>query len=159
MNLFARALGGFYSDKINRIIGLQGRVRWLFAIVFAEGLSLIVFSRMTHLAPMLVSLVIFGLFVCMGCGATYAVVPFINRKAVGSVSGIVGAGGNAGAVAAGFLFTSSNWPKQFLTLGVAVMLVSFLALAVRFSPQESLAAASESQERERGLDVPAPAAA
>ena len=49
----------------------------------------------------------FGVFVCMGCGATYAVTPFINRKGVGAVAGIVGAGGNAGAVAAGFLLKAT----------------------------------------------------
>ena len=44
----------------------------------------------------------------MAEGATYAVVPFVNKKALGSVAGIVGAGGNAGAVAAGFLFKGSD---------------------------------------------------
>ena len=33
-------------------------------------------------------------------GATYSIVPFINKKALGSVAGIVGAGGNMGAVCA-----------------------------------------------------------
>ena len=33
----------------------------------------------------------------MAEGATFSVVPFINKKAIGSVSGIVGAGGNVGA--------------------------------------------------------------
>ena len=47
----------------------------------------------------------------MSEGATFSVVPFINRKALGSVAGIVGAGGNAGAVAAGFLFKGAlPWP-------------------------------------------------
>jgi NNP family nitrate/nitrite transporter-like MFS transporter len=39
----------------------------------------------------------------MSCGATYALVPFIDRNALGGVAGIIGAGGNVGAVAAGFL--------------------------------------------------------
>ena len=34
---------------------------------------------------------------------TYSVVPFVNKRALGSIAGIVGAGGNMGAVAAGFL--------------------------------------------------------
>ncbi len=100
LNLFARAMGGFYSDKFNSSKGLNGRVGWLFAIILAEGVTMMIFSQMTALVPMLLSFMLFGLFVCMGCGSVYGIVPFINKNAVGSVSGIVGAGGNAAAVAA-----------------------------------------------------------
>ena len=40
-------------------------------------------------------------------GATFSVVPFINKKCLGSVMGIVGAGGNLGAVFMG-LFLKWN---------------------------------------------------
>ena len=63
-----------------------------------------VFSQATVLSLAIPLMITFALFVKMSNGATYAVVPFINRRALGSVSGIVGAGGNAGAVASGFLF-------------------------------------------------------
>ena len=51
--------------------------------------------------------------------------------------GIVGAGGNAGAVAAGFLFRSEGMAVQqgFLYLGLAVTGVSIAALAVRLAPE------------------------
>ena len=78
----------------------------------------------------------FGLFVDMSSGATYSVVPFINRKALGVVSGIVGAGGNAGAVAAGFLFKSAlDWPSALLIIGGCVTLSSLLVLSIRFVPE------------------------
>ena len=48
-------------------------------------------------------MITFGLFTHMACGSTYALVPFIDRKALGGVAGLVGAGGNVGAVAAGLL--------------------------------------------------------
>jgi NNP family nitrate/nitrite transporter-like MFS transporter len=82
-------------------------------------------------------MLLLGLFVKMSNGATYAVVPFINKRALGSVSGIVGAGGNAAAVAAGFLFKSSvvSWPTALFILGGIVTLVSVSVLAIRFSPQ------------------------
>ena len=54
------------------------------------------------------AMIVFSLFVQMSEGATYGIVPFINRKALGAVAGIVGAGGNAGAVAAGFLFRAES---------------------------------------------------
>ena len=62
------------------------------------------FSRATHLPIAIGTMIVFSLFTQMSEGATYSVVPFINKKALGSVAGIVGAGGNFGAVSAGFLF-------------------------------------------------------
>jgi NNP family nitrate/nitrite transporter-like MFS transporter len=88
---------------------------------------------------------VFGLFVKMSNGATYSVVPFINRRALGSVAGIVGAGGNAGAVAAGFLFKTEaiSWPTGLFVLGVAVTACSFAALAVTFPEAQSNASTDD----------------
>ena len=149
MNLFARSMGGLIADRFGRAWGLAGRVRWLFIVLLLEGLCMVLFSRMTATASAIASLMLFGLFVDMACGATYAVVPFLNKRALGSVSGIVGAGGNAGALAAGFLFKgpTSQWHESLLLLGLAVTTISFLALAVRFSPQDELAATQESDAR------------
>jgi NNP family nitrate/nitrite transporter-like MFS transporter len=164
MNLFARSLGGIIADRFGRRGGLRGRVLWLFLVVLIEGLFMILFSRMRTTGLAIGSLMFFGLCVDMACGATYAVVPFINKKSLGSVSGIVGAGGNVGAVLAGFLFKSSTnyWPTALLILGVCVMGVSFLALAVRFSPADEEAARLEIERRlgeQAQLDLPAGLAA
>jgi NNP family nitrate/nitrite transporter-like MFS transporter len=101
--------------------------------VLGEGLCLMLFSQTQVLATALPAMLLFSLFVQMAEGATFAVVPLINKRALGSVSGIVGAGGNAGAVAAGFLFKSEalSWPTALLILGAAVTALSFLGLAVR----------------------------
>ncbi len=136
MHLFARTLGGYFSDRLGGIYGLRGRVQWLFAVLFIEGLGLMLFSQMRTLAFAVPTMILFAIFMKMAEGATYAVVPFVNKKALGSVAGIVGAGGNAGAVAAGFLFKGGMaWPQAILLLGVLVTLASFLAFAVRFSPE------------------------
>jgi MFS transporter, NNP family, nitrate/nitrite transporter len=134
MNIFARTLGGLFSDRLAAKGGLSARVRFLFAVLFLEGLALILFSQMTTLAVAVGAMVVFSLFVQMSEGATFGVVPFINRKALGAVAGIVGAGGNAGAVAAGFLFKSEalTYQEGLLYLGAAVVACSFFALAVRF---------------------------
>ena len=141
MNLFARTLGGYFSDKFALRSGLSGRVRFLFFVLFCEGLALIVFSQMTVLALAVGAMIVFSLFVQMSEGATFGLVPFMNRKALGAVAGIVGAGGNAGAVAAGFLFKaeSISYQQGLLYLGVAVIGASFCALLVRFSEQTSMA--------------------
>ena len=75
----------------------------LFVLILAEGIGLLAFSQMSSAIHALVAMLVFGLFTHMACGATYSLVPFVNRKALGGVAGIVGAGGNVGAVAAGFL--------------------------------------------------------
>jgi NNP family nitrate/nitrite transporter-like MFS transporter len=143
MNLFARALGGIIGDRFGLRWGLNGRVTWLFMALFCEGLFLMLFSQVRSVALAIPAMILFGLFVKMSNGATYAVVPFINKRALGSVAGIVGAGGNVGAVAAGFLFKSSlAWPTALLILGFAVTICSFATLLVRFSTEPECGAAA-----------------
>ncbi|MCG8407868.1 MAG: MFS transporter, partial [Phycisphaerales bacterium] len=137
MNIFARTLGGIFGDNYGALWGLRGRAFWLFICLFCEGLALMLFSRMNVLFLALPSLIVFSLFTQMAEGATYSVVPFINKKALGAVAGVVGAGGNAGAVLAGFLFKGAiDWNDGFLILGMVVTVASFLAFFVRFSPEQ-----------------------
>ncbi|MBT3586857.1 MAG: MFS transporter [Halobacteriovoraceae bacterium] len=138
MNIFARTTGGIIGDKFGHNWGLRGRVKWLFIAILIEGFALMLFSRITVLPLAIGTLVVFSLFTQMSEGATYSVVPFINKKALGSVSGIVGAGGNMGAVAAGFLIRSPDitWPNALFILGILVALFSFFALMVHFTPAE-----------------------
>ena len=162
MNIFARTLGGAMGDKWGLKWGLRGRVWFLGGILFLEGLALMLFSQQTVLPMAIATLILFSLCVQMSEGATYSVVPFINKKALGSVAGIVGAGGNAGAVAAGFLFKSASmsWPQAFLILGAAVTLSSFVTFALRFSEAEEMAVAREAASRLAGRQsepVPEPA--
>jgi len=148
MNLFARSLGGILGDKSGIKWGLKGRVYFLFIALFLEGIALIVFSKMTLLPIAIATMIIFSLFVQMSEGATFSVVPFINKKAIGTVSGIVGAGGNAGAVAAGFLFKAENitYPQALFIIGVIVCVISLFAFLVRFSEEAEAEAEKELAE-------------
>ena len=66
--------------------------------------------------------------------------PFVDRKALGGVTGIVGAGGNVGAVAAGFLLKATgNLPMALYYLGWAVLISAICAATVRFSSLHKLA--------------------
>jgi NNP family nitrate/nitrite transporter-like MFS transporter len=149
MSIFARSLGGILSDKVAKQWGLRGRVFFLFVILFLEGIALIFFSRVAVLVLAIPMIIAFSITVKMSEGATYGVVPFINKKAMGSIAGIVGAGGNFGAVAAGFLFRTEGlaWADAYLILGVVVLLCSFAALVVRFSESEETAVKVEIAER------------
>ena len=152
MNIFARTMGGILGDKWGLRWGLRGRVWFLGGILFLEGLALMLFSQQTVLPIAIGTLILFSLCVQMSEGATYSVVPFINKKALGAVAGIVGAGGNAGAVAAGFLFKTEglDWPQALLILGACVTLTSFLAIGVRFSASDEAAVARETRARLAG---------
>lgn len=145
MNIFARTLGGFISDKFVRRGGLRGRVRWLLFALFFEGIALIFFSQMKVIAMAIPMMIVFSLFTQMSEGATYSVVPFINKRALGAVAGIVGAGGNMGAVCAGFLFRSEtiSYREGLLILGIGVCICAFFTVLVRFKPEEEKAAAAE----------------
>jgi NNP family nitrate/nitrite transporter-like MFS transporter len=135
MNIFARALGGVFGDKAGKKFGLQGRIFILGAFLLCEGLGIMLFSAMEVLPWAIATMLLFALFLKMSNGATYSVVPFINNKAIGAVSGIVGAGGNVGAVLAGFLFKSEtiSYRESLFIIGIVVTVVSMISLLLSLS--------------------------
>ncbi|MCY3921702.1 MAG: MFS transporter [Chloroflexi bacterium] len=134
MNIFARTTGGMFSDKFGIKMGLRGRTLFMSGVLLLEGLALVAFSRMEVLILAIPMLIVFSIFVQMSEGATFGVVPFVNKKALGAVAGIVGAGGNAGAVAAGFLLRAEGVAMQdaLLYFGIIVIAIAPLAFFVRF---------------------------
>jgi len=163
MNIFARTLGGFFGDKFGKLKGLQGRVLFLALILTLEGIMLLTFSSVTTLTFGIIFLIAFSLTVQMAEGATFSVVPFINKKAIGSISGIVGAGGNVGAFLAAMLLKSKSALAEktaiaankglsteaielaqasasslavssgYLIIGVLIIVAALLSLTIRFS--------------------------
>jgi NNP family nitrate/nitrite transporter-like MFS transporter len=137
MNIFARALGGILSDKLNKTIGIKGRIYALGACLILEGVGIIIFSGMDLLFWSVFTMIAFALFVKMSNGATYAVVPFVNNKAIGAVAGIVGAGGNVGAVLMGFLFKSESitYGEAFFYIGITVCIVGTLIFLIHMKDE------------------------
>ncbi|MBB3141884.1 MFS transporter [Halomonas organivorans] len=149
MNLFARTLGGIVSDLSARQAGLKGRVRWLFVALSCSGIALVAFSQAQYLPLAIALLMVLGLCSQMSSGATFGVVPFLNREGLGTVAGIVGAGGNVGAVAAAFLLRNEaiGYQQGLFILGLVVLVLASCALLVRFS------AADEAREAEAYRDA------
>jgi NNP family nitrate/nitrite transporter-like MFS transporter len=137
MNLFARALGGIFSDKAAGKFGMKGRVYLLGTFLFLEGLGIMLFSQMSVLVLAIVTMIGFALFVKMSNGVTYSIVPFVNKKALGAVSGIVGAGGNVGAVAANFMFKSFSYSDGLFIIGISVSLIATLVFLLKFKNPEN----------------------
>jgi MFS transporter, NNP family, nitrate/nitrite transporter len=124
MNFFARALGGVYSDMMARKMGMRGRIWALFSVLVLEGIALVVFSRMGKLSNAVIVVVIFALFVDMGAGGTFSIVPFVDPEATGSVCGVVGAGGNVGAVVTGLMLRHWKRQKGFEYVGYGVLITA-----------------------------------
>merc|ERR1712070_574734 len=112
MNLFARSLGGIFSDALFAKFSFRGRIWAQFLALFGEGIFLFVFACVSNEYQWyhaLAALVCFSLCVQMAEGTSYGMVPSMKPEQLACVSALVGAGGNAGAVLAGFAFYKRDW--------------------------------------------------
>lgn len=134
MNLFARALGGLFSDKIGKRHGMRGKGLFLAGALLLEGLGLVLFSGAASLPVAIGLMLVFAFFLKMANGATFGMVPFINEQNMGLVSGVVGAGGNLGGVLFGFLFKmgSLSYTQAFFYIGCIVACMGLLVSLTRF---------------------------
>jgi NNP family nitrate/nitrite transporter-like MFS transporter len=142
MNIFARAIGGIVADKVGNKYGMLGKGRLLALLLVLEGIGIAIFAQSGSIVGAVITMLCFAMFLKMANGATYAIVPFINPKAIGSVSGIVGAGGNVGAVMAGFLFKSStiSYSEAFMYIGVAIACIAAIVALINFEKTQSITA-------------------
>ncbi|SDG48794.1 MFS transporter, NNP family, nitrate/nitrite transporter [Dyadobacter soli] len=142
MNIFARAVGGIVADKVGNKWGMLGKGRLLALLLVMEGIGIALFAQSGSIVGAVITMLCFAMFLKMANGATYAIVPFINPKAIGSVSGIVGAGGNVGAVLAGFLFKSSaiTYSQAFMYIGVAIACVAAIVALINFEKTQTITA-------------------
>ncbi len=120
INLFARPMGGIVADKIGKRWGFDGKTLLLSILLLVEGIGLIWYAKSGNLPMAIFMMFVFGLSLKMANGATYSLVPFISPIAVGSVAGIVGAGGNIGAMLIAFMFKAKagRFTKDVVENGV-----------------------------------------
>ena len=153
INIFARPLGGIVADKVGKKYGFSGKNLLLALLLILEGVG-VVFFGLTDQLPMAIFLMfMFGMSLKMANGATYSLVPFINPKAIGSVAGIVGAGGNIGAMLIAFLFKEKavkqtkevidqsgisqtkdliDYSNAFYILGIILLFIGVAVLSIKF---------------------------
>merc|ERR1719171_1169745 len=136
MNLFARSLGGIFSDVLFARFAFRGRIWAQFIALFGEGCFLFVFACVSNEKPWYVALIVlifFSTCVQMAEGTSYGIVPFMKPQQLACVSALVGAGGNLGAVIALWCFYEPLGPIDtllpFKVHGGYVMLSAFLGLA------------------------------
>jgi MFS transporter, NNP family, nitrate/nitrite transporter len=138
MNLFARGLGGFVSDKLSARMGMKGRI-WAQAIMlFCEGFFVLIFANTKSLGVAIFIMVMFSIFVQGAEGSTFGIVPYVDPPATGSISGIVGAGGNIGAVLFGLCFRQLSYVTAFYIMGSIIMASSFASVFIIIKGSSSI---------------------
>ncbi|CAM9821048.1 unnamed protein product, partial [Chrysoparadoxa australica] len=152
MNLFARPCGGMYSDFLHKKFGagtsgMRGRLYAQGSSLLVEGLFLILFSRMNNLGAAIACLILFSLGVQSTEGTSYGIVPYICPDATGAVSGIVGAGGNFGAVCWGliFRFGPSAAEEVLMILGIIVCASVAVTPLIKIKGHASIFSAAEGE--------------
>lgn len=128
-NLFARGLGGITSDALFRRMGFRGRMWAQMICLFGVGGFCMIFSTVKNNVPVaILVLVCFSMFVQATEGTSYGMVPFLKPSQVGVAAGIVGAGGNVGAVCWSTMFKSiDHWPDVFFLIGLIAALSGLLS--------------------------------
>ena len=84
INVFARGLGGFLSDKANGRFGMKGRLLVQMILLLLEGISVFVFALMQELWSAILVMAIFSLFVQAAEGSTFGIVPYVNPQSTGA---------------------------------------------------------------------------
>merc|ERR1711988_2023480 len=92
-----------------------------------------VHNQNTLLTTML-CMICFSICVQMAEGLHFGIVPYISRPALGVVSGMVGAGGNAGALFAGkaVIGPSGQLDQGFINLGMVIIFGSLIMHGIFF---------------------------
>jgi NNP family nitrate/nitrite transporter-like MFS transporter len=155
MNLFARGLGGFFSDRLNGRMGMRGRIIGQTVLLLLEGALVLVFANTTSLGGAIAVMIVFSIFVQVAEGSTYGIVPYVDPANTGTITGIVGAGGNAAAVGFGMAFRELSYESAFLIMGGAIMGSAVFSILINIKGHRSLFWGKDDVVDAKGvLDVP-----
>jgi MFS transporter, NNP family, nitrate/nitrite transporter len=141
VNLFARPLGGLLSDIMNNrkrtmMIYMLGITIGFFGMALISkyggtldetGIRMLLptYEGMWWLAVAVVITIVTSIFVQGAEGATFAIIPMINKKQTGQIAGMAGAYGNVGAVVYLVIYSLVD-DKTFFYILSAGALASFL---------------------------------
>jgi NNP family nitrate/nitrite transporter-like MFS transporter len=129
-NLFARACGGAQSDRMNRKLGMRGRLILQTITLFCQGAATIAFAYADTLASAIPVMIVFSMLVNATEGAIFGVVPYVNPPITGYISGIVGSGGSVGGLLFGVAFHKLTYKNAFTVMGAVSMISSVLSFFI-----------------------------
>ncbi len=142
LNLFSRPSGGVISDKF-------GSRKWTMTIISAGigvGYLLAHFINKDWALPLAMAVTMFSAYFAQaGCGATYGIVPLIKKEITGQIAGNVGAYGNFGGVMYLTIFSLTDAPTLFSTMGITALICAFMCAFFLKEPKNSFAAQYEGE--------------
>ncbi len=124
--VLARPGGGFLSDR-------GGRKKTLLLVLVGLTLGYLLLSRIDASWPLplaVAAIVACALFVHLGTGAIFAMVPLIQRRLTGQIAGLTGAYGNVGGVAFLTILSFVSLQALFLVVAATGFLILIAALAL-----------------------------
>lgn len=143
-NLVSRPSGGLISDKF-------GSRKWTMTIIAAGiGIGYLLAHNINNTwpIPLAVAVTMFAAYFAQaGCGATYGIVPLIKKEITGQIAGNVGAYGNFGGVVYLTVFSLTDAPTLFQTMGVSALICASLCAFFLKEPKGSFAEHYEGEEQ------------
>jgi NNP family nitrate/nitrite transporter-like MFS transporter len=136
LNLVSRPSGGLISDRF-------GSRKWTMTIIsvgIAVGYLLAYRINASWSLPLAIAVTMFcAYFAQAGCGATYGIVPLIKKDITGQIAGNVGAYGNFGGVVYLTVFSLTDAPTLFATMGIAALVCACMCAFFLKEPKGSFA--------------------
>lgn len=126
MNIFSRGLGGVLSDEFFKRYSLRGRLGIHMVLSTIEAILMLAFAQCENLTWALATMVAFGIVGQMAMGTCFGLVPYVDGPNTGTIAGIVGAGGNVGAVAFLFFVQSFGDIPAFRSMAACALIASLL---------------------------------
>ncbi|KAH7835199.1 hypothetical protein Vadar_023758 [Vaccinium darrowii] len=134
-NIFSRPCGGILSDAVSKRFGMRGRIWALWAVQSLGGVFCILLGRVGSLSGSIVVMLVFSIFNEAACGLTFGIVPFVSHRSLGIVSGMTGAGGNAGSLVTQLVFfRGSRFKTQtgITLMGIVVLCCTLPLVLIQF---------------------------
>lgn len=119
-NFFARYMGGWMSDLANGYAGMRGRLILHVLLQIGQGALIVAFPFAPDVIGAIIIMTFASLFFQASNGSAFGIVPYVDQT-LGGVKGIVGAGGNVGAVLFAYGFRQTTYKNAFIIMGSCVL--------------------------------------
>jgi len=104
---------------------------------------MVVFAQTRSLATAIITMVFFSLNDQAAEGSSYGIVPDVDPPSTGSIAGIVGAGGNVGAVLFGLGFRQLDYKLAFNIMDLSILGSSLISVFINIKGQSKMFSRSE----------------